>query len=487
MVFLILTRAGFDEIKSEFGRVPSILWVNQGVLSDEDIAELRSAGVEVTGLGRLVNPDEISEVDAAVDMVQRRYAGSRIWVERAAPSAPISRRPHGADNDRMTDWKRMLQAFVVRADQVFDHAWMGLRKASPFATRLMVLPYRGYATSDKLVLTGRVLRDEGFAASEKPGTPWQNLFELYKRLSSNEVPGARVRARFRGMEQVAVTDREGYFGIDMALDRPIDVPGWNSVELELIDAPLPMRSQPLPATAEVLAVLATARFGVISDIDDTVVWTNVANKLKMLLMLSRSSAHTRKPFKGVAAFYQALRKGASGDEGNPIFYVSSSPWNLYTPLVDFMQMQGIPKGPVFLKDFGDHTLFASRDHHTHKLASIEQILQSFPDLQFILIGDSGEQDPEIYSRVVEMYPGRVRVIYIRNMNPDPSRIEAIDKLIDDVRGSGAQLVLAPDSEFAATHAAAEGLISSSAVDRVRQDKREDEKGPEQAGPGGKDM
>jgi phosphatidate phosphatase APP1 len=207
------------------------------------------------------------------------------------------------------------------------------------------------------------------------------------------------------------------------------------------------------------------------------VWTNVTNKLRMLLMLTRSNAYTRKPFKGVAALYRALRDGAGGDEGNPVFYVSSSPWNLYTPLVEFMRVQGIPRGPLFLKDFGDHTIFASRDHHTHKLASIEQILETYPHLPFILIGDSGEQDPEIYSEVVKRYPDRIRVIYIRNVNPDPSRIEAIDRLVEDVGRSGAQLVLAPDSVFAATHAAAKGLIVPTAVDDVRVDKREDEAAP----------
>jgi phosphatidate phosphatase APP1 len=96
-------------------------------------------------------------------------------------------------------------------------------------------------------------------------------------------------------------------------------------------------------------------------------------------------------------------------------------------------------------------------------------------MQFILIGDSGEQDPEIYSKVVERYPNRVRVIYIRNVNPDPTRVEALDLLAEKVSQTGAQLVLTPDSEYAAMHAASEGLISREALAAIRGSRKQDER------------
>lgn len=475
MVFLVLTRAGLEELKQNFGRVPSPLWINKGVLSEAEILELRDKGVEITSFARHIRPDEYSAIDDAIGVIQGQHAGSRVWAEHAAPSEKMLGAGVAPPFERIrepADWKRMLQTLVGRADDLFDHARMRLRRVVPFDAPVMILPYLGYGTPEKLVLNGRVLKDERLVAPEQDSTAWQNLVDLYKRLASNEIPGALIRARFQAAEKEVVADREGYFNIEMVLAKPLDTPGWHAVELELLD-PVP-NGKAVHAQAQVLVPPATARFGIISDIDDTVVWTNAVNKLRMLLMLTRSNAHTRKPFKGVAAFYRALRRGAAGSEDNPIFYVSSSPWNLFTPLMEYMAVQGLPSGPLFLKDFGDHTLFALRDHHTHKLASIEQILHAFPHLPFILIGDSGEQDPEIYSQVVKAYPQRIRVIYIRNVNPDPSRIEAIDRLIEDVRRSGAQLVLTPDSEFAAAHAAGEGLISAADLEGVRLNKREDE-------------
>ena len=95
-------------------------------------------------------------------------------------------------------------------------------------------------------------------------------------------------------------------------------------------------------------------------------------------------------------------------------------------------------------------------------------------MQFVLIGDSGEQDPEIYTEVLRRHPKSVRVIYIRNVNPDPLRIEALDRLIEEVSAAGTQLILAPDSVFAASHAAAEGLIHVDWMASVRTDKKEDD-------------
>jgi phosphatidate phosphatase APP1 len=94
-------------------------------------------------------------------------------------------------------------------------------------------------------------------------------------------------------------------------------------------------------------------------------------------------------------------------------------------------------------------------------------------LPFILIGDSGERDPEIYSAVLDRFPDRVRVIYIRSVNRSPTRLKAIEKLARKVAGTGCQLVLAADSEFAAAHAAAEGLIPAPALAEVRSDKAAD--------------
>jgi phosphatidate phosphatase APP1 len=316
---------------------------------------------------------------------------------------------------------------------------------------IVILPYVGFGSLRRLVVCGRVLQDEGIRPASVSDRRWRNLAAFFKRLESDEVPGARVRARLvsrLGRWAEATTNREGYFRIELRGDGH----GWNDVVLELV------RDPRVRAVTRVLVPSPRARFGVISDIDDTVIRTNVTSRTKMLLTVALTNARTRKPFAGVAAFYRALHGGL-----NPVFYVSKSPWNLYAPLVDYLAIQGLPDGPLLLRDFG------LRMAKRHKEACIERILESYPRLKFVLIGDSGEEDPEIYGELVRRHPERIRAIYIRSVNPDPRRIAAVGKLSREISKTGCQLVLAPDSLAAAAHAAGEGLIQPSDLRGVRAD------------------
>ena len=319
---------------------------------------------------------------------------------------------------------------------------------------VFILPYLGYGTPEKLALCGRVLQDEGFRPTNVAEHRWRNLVSFLKRLESDEVPGARLSATCADRSIETISDREGYFHVE--LDVPELPAGWHEIELRLLDSEV-------AGIGKVLVPPREAEFGVISDLDDTVIETDVLHKFRMLVKLALSNAHTRKPFPGAAAFYRALHR-----DRNPFFYVSNSPRNLYVPLIEFLQRQGLPAGPLLLRDYG------LRMRKDHKAAAIEQILATYPAHRFILIGDSGEKDPEIYSSVVSRFPDRVRVIYIRSVDRSPARLRAIDELVRNVAPTGCQLVLAPDSEFAAAHAAAEGLIPAAELAAIRADKVADQ-------------
>jgi phosphatidate phosphatase APP1 len=404
-----------------------------------------------------------------VEEIRRSYSGT-IWVEHPA-TLPESLQLTEASSPEGAPAVAPRSVATGKTRSVSGWTLRQLKRFSASDGPAMIFPYMGFGTAERFVLQGRVMMDQGFRPPSETRSAWANFYELYKRIDSREVPGAKIVARFRESEQQAVTDINGYFRLEFNLAQPLETSGWHEVQLQLVNPP--RRGESAPVSAQVLVPPSSARFGVISDIDDTVLWSNVTNKLRMLKMLAVTNAHTRKPFKGVTAFYCALRNGLSGTEDNPLFYVSSSPWHLYTPLVDFLQAQGIPLGPLMLKELGMKHLFSRDRHHGHKLKNIEKILQTYPHLPFILIGDSGQQDPEIYREVVQRHPQRIRAIYIRNVNPDPARIEAIDQLIEEVRTTGTQLLLVPDSESAAAHAAAEGLINPLGMQRVRSDKQDD--------------
>src|SRR5690606_16029138 len=216
---------------------------------------------------------------------------------------------------------------------------------------------------------------------------------------------------------------------------------------------------------------ANPDFGIISDIDDTILTTGAARIWEMLKVTFTQNAHTRIPFAGVSEFYDALRKGSDHILSNPIFYVSSSPWNIYDFLMEFLDAHQIPKGPLMLRDLGlSRDQLIAGSHRDHKLKQIKHILDAFRDLRFILIGDSGQEDPQIYFEIVQKYPGRILTVYIR----DVSGADLSD-LADEYSAVGGELILVKDTTDAAAHALSKGWILKSDERKIEDQKRVDEK------------
>src|SRR5690606_675232 len=219
----------------------------------------------------------------------------------------------------------------------------------------------------------------------------------------------------QGEEHVVTTNKEGHFVFDLNPTTPVLTDElYYTIPLELVDVPIQIIEKDV--LAEIMIPPAEAEYGIISDIDDTIIRTGATSLLAMGKTVLLSNAKTRLPYAGVTEFYKALQLGRNGKQNNPFFYVSSSPWNLYDLLVDFMDHNEIPAGPLLLRDFGlQSDSFISGDYLDHKFKEISQVMDTYPHLQFVLVGDSGEQDPSIYFEVVKQYPGRILAIYIRDM------------------------------------------------------------------------
>lgn len=332
---------------------------------------------------------------------------------------------------------------------------------------LFIQAYRGYGSHSRLFLTGRVFRQPGFGASWREDRLRRDLIDLIRRLLRKPIVGARVRIRYKDTNTVVDTDRHGFFRVDMAMGTmPSDV-CWHEMQLSL-DSPADERAT---TTGEFYTPASNARYGVISDIDDTVVYTGVANTAMMMWRLFAQGAESRLVFPGVPALYQAFHAGRDDDEGNPLFYVSRAPWSIYQVLVEVFRRNRIPHGPILiLREWGmKRGSLLPRRTRDHKLDAIRHILGMFPDMRFILIGDSGQRDPEVYNRILRDHPGRILGIYIRDVSNTPARSKAIKRLALEARESGCDLILAADNVAMAEHAASEGLIADHAVNAVREE------------------
>lgn len=338
-----------------------------------------------------------------------------------------------------------------------------------------VVLYRGYGTRDRVWVHGRALECPGVAtaAAEDPG--WRNLLNAYRRMESDPLPHAKVRIRINGAEREIETDDEGFFGAWIPLTPPLPADANVHAIGATLVSPLAPGEAERSAVGQVFTPAPTAAFAVVSDLDDTVIQSHITNFVRAARTVLLGNARTRLPFPGVSAFYQALERGSGGAGPNPVFYVSSSPWNLYDVITDFLTIQQIPAGPVMLRDWDLNREFLGRGRQlSYKGRILREIVATYPELPFILIGDSSEQDPEIYRALVDEHPGRVLAIYIRNVQRRADRVAAVNALAEQVLASRSSLVLADDTLAAANHAAEHGWIDAAALPAIGEEKRADE-------------
>lgn len=365
-------------------------------------------------------------------------------------------------------WETVILAFFGACRRGFGWAVRLVAKSASRTARrgeIVVQTYRGYGSAKQLFLMGRVLRQASPETSGGLGL-WHNLKMLWRLVRAWGIADARLSARYGDIETVIDTDKDGYFHLDLKLPEPPPTDRlWHQVAIRLLE----------PAAIEVEGDVFIPRencsFVVISDIDDTVMHTGVANKLMMMWRLFVQGAESRTAFPGMASFLGALHQGRMQQDANPMLYVSRAPWAIYGVLERFFNAHDIPAGPIlFLREWGltlQHPL--PRRGKGHKIGLIRQMITHYQDLPFILIGDSGQRDPEIYAEIIKSFPNRVIAAYIRDVSDDPKRGQAISRIADDLAASGCSFMLASNTLAMAQHAAAQGLIAEAALADIAAD------------------
>jgi phosphatidate phosphatase APP1 len=326
---------------------------------------------------------------------------------------------------------------------------------------LVIQPYRGFGSPERLLLIGRVLRQpKGPSPRDRLA---RDAVDVVRRLFRRGVPAARVEAVLGDARADGCTDRDGYFHLELDLEEaPLEGGGWHHVDVRLQDRP------EVSVMARVLVHARESRCVVVSDIDDTVVETGVANRLVMLWRLFARGPNARLPVPGFADLYRALNRGPDGADRNPVVFVSRAPWTIYETLDAFFRLQRMPRDAVlFLREWGVrwHHPFARHDPE-HKSRLIRRLLAVTPNLPVVLVGDSGQEDAETYARIVQDFPGRVRCVLIRDLARSARREHAIRALERRLARAGARLVLSPSTADMAEVIRELGLIHPHAVNRV---------------------
>ena len=289
--------------------------------------------------------------------------------------------------------------FVIRLDDALHRmrADWG-RRAGRVPT---IVPFVGYGGDGWIRVLGRVvLRKPGRAPADRFTSVrgWRSFTSIAVRDAvvtvTDSLSGATGSVR---------TDRGGV--IDARLD--IDLPrGWSVVRLSIdgrdgVDFP-------------VFVVDEAATFGVVSDVDDTVMVTALPRPFLAAWNSFVLDEHARTPVAGMAVLYERLVR-AHPDA--PVVYLSTGAWNVVPTLTRFLSRNLYPRGPLLLTDWGPNHDRWFRSGPEHKRTSLERLANEFPRIRWLLIGDDGQHDERIYGDFARRHPDRVRAIAIRRLTP----------------------------------------------------------------------
>lgn len=327
---------------------------------------------------------------------------------------------------------------------------------------LQIIAFQTYGTPSHLYLRGRAIEDESIDLEQKGA--FKLLFNAWKRFETDEIKNTELVVKIGSNRFFYTqTDKKGYFLVDEIVNDNLSTyansEGWVAMEASYRQEHITRIIQSENRfPAEMLIPSKNASFGVISDIDDTILHTGLVSVLKWRVLINTllTSAGKRIPLEGAPEFYHLLHQGKKGNEANPIFYVSHSPWNLYRYLEYFLKKNNFPKGPIVLRNFPSLFSRKIKGGMPQKQKEILNLLRTYPNLKFILIGDNGEHDPIIYLEIAKMFPERILAIYLRRVN-HKARMANVYRLYKNFKNIPVLFVKSTDE--AIKHARKHGFVA----------------------------
>jgi phosphatidate phosphatase APP1 len=306
------------------------------------------------------------------------------------------------------------------------HAWRE-RRARRRGMTASVTPFPGYGGESWVRVAGRVL-----------------IVRPPQRTASGEFESVRGWRSFVGIPvgfaQVSVTvgdrtvdvvaDRGGV--VDTVIEADLE-PGWQSVHLSVEGGP--------PVETRVFIVASDVRFGVVSDIDDTVMVTTLPRPLIAAWNSFVVDEHARLPVPGMAVLLERLVRD---HPASPMIYLSTGAWNIAPTLTRFLSRHLFPTGAMLLTDWGPTHDRWFRSGRAHKEANLRRLAREFPQVRWLLIGDDGQHDDAIYTAFAREHPDQVAGVAIRRLSAAEAVLAGGRTAVDDHSGSSAPWVTASD-------------------------------------------
>lgn len=284
------------------------------------------------------------------------------------------------------------------------HSWRE-RHARKKQLEPVIVPSVGYGTQGWVRIIGRALYKtnlfEEFFDSLEKGDSTIDPVRGWRSFTSVAISHAPVTITIDGTVHTVHADRGGV--IDVKLQQDLS-PGIHQVTLATTGSQ--------PTHTSVYIVPQEQNIGIICDVDDTVMVTALPRPFVAAWNSFVLSEHARSATPGMAVLMDRLHRH---HPKAPIMYLSTGAWNITPSLRRFLKRNGYPKGTFLLTDWGPTPDRWFRSGSQHKVTALTRLAQEFPHMRWILIGDDGQRDPEIYNGFAVRYPQNVEAILIRNL------------------------------------------------------------------------
>jgi len=324
--------------------------------------------------------------------------------------------------------------------------------------------YNGFGNSTHCFIYGHALHLAPIERKRFHNNFITNSLALLRLFMVKPMSGAKVELEWDGEIYTSVTGKDGFFKFEWQPRTPLN-PGLYKAEARLIHR----SGKYISATAKSeISVPALSRYAFISDIDDTFLISHSSNLRKRLFVLLTENARSRKPFEGVVKHYRSLSLASSTPtKTNPFFYVSSSEWNLYDYIREFSTKNKLPNGIYLLNQLKQFSQVfkTGQNNHNGKFTRIVRVLEAFPGLKFILLGDDSQQDPYIYASIVSHFPEKIACVYIRAVNKVPK--PEVQQKLKEIEATGTECCYFNHSRDAIQHSERIGLIGEKTAEKVK--------------------
>lgn len=314
--------------------------------------------------------------------------------------------------------------------------------------------YRGYANEQELIVMGHVFKPTSIEEYNFQKKNLKNATSVIKMFQIKTQANADVYLEHNKTKIHTKTLNDGYFKFCVPLDQDTNY-GWIDYEVSIIHENKTLTSRDSYIRPH------KGNLGIISDIDDTFLVSHTLNPLKKLYVLLFKNINKRKIYEDVVSHYQALSTAGrdNKEEFNAFFYVSSSEWNLYRFITNFTEIHQLPKAVLLLKDIKTSLtdfFLTGRGNHNHKFDKIKHILEFYPNLEYVLLGDDSQHDPFLYEAICKIFPITVKAVYIRQTGA--TKKEKVITVLKNLETLKVSICYFKNSSEAIAHSKSIGII-----------------------------